>query len=194
MIEQEALQLKTKPWIVGCLLSAAAIGVGFFLGWTVLTVTTNNFAREPVMWDRVIEGFFRGVIIAGLQWPIVRSVGVRPVPFLLASGIGLAIGYPIGQFIAEPWGLELPWVWAFAIYGLSLGISQWLILRSHVKSGWLWIPLSTISWMLTIVIWGNLMNSGMDFVAGLGLGSVMYGLVAGAGLVWLVESQLQHPI
>ena len=135
-LEQEPLQTWIKPWLFACLLSTAAMGIGFFLGWAVLTATTDNFVREPESWDRVIEGFVRGVIVAGLQWPIVRAAGVRAVPFILAGGVGLAVGYPIGQFVSD-WGLGLHWVWAFALYGLSLGAPQWLILRTHVQGSWL---------------------------------------------------------
>ncbi len=183
---QELLQTWIKPWIIACLLCTAAMGMGFFLGWAVLTATTDNFIRDPETWDRVIEGFVRGMLVASLQWPIVRVAGVRAIPFMVASGVGLAVGYPTGQFVSD-WGFGLPWVWAFAIYGLLLGVPQWLVIRSHVKGGWIWIPISTIGWMLTILVWGGVMDSELGFVGGLGVGAILFGLIFGTGLVWLVK-------
>ena len=37
--------------------------------------------------------------MAGLQWPVVRAVGVRPIWFIVVSAIGFAVGYPLGQTV-----------------------------------------------------------------------------------------------
>jgi hypothetical protein len=46
----------------------------------------------------------------------------------------------------------------------------------------LWILLSVIGWMLTGVAW-------IKIGVGSGVDSIVYGIVTGLGLVWLVHSQ-----
>ena len=41
--------------------------------------------------------------------------------------------------------------------------------------------------MFTILVWGGVMDSQLGFVGGLGVGSVLFGLITGTGLVWLVK-------
>jgi len=98
------------------------------------------------------------------------------------------VGYPLGQTIQAnmvgDWALN--WVWgygaALATFGLCLGLPQWWILRRHVLRAWLWILISVMGWMLTGVAW-------IVGRAGDGLDSIVYGIVTGLGLVWLVRSR-----
>jgi hypothetical protein len=173
----------TKPWLVGVLLSTA----GMFLGYDLGGETARLLGGEPGIWARLGKGFVWGALIAGLQWPIVRAIGVLPVRFFVASAVGFAVGYPLGQTLqGMMWSLH--WIWgygsALAIFGLFLGVPQWWIFRRHMQRASLWVLFSVIGWMLTGVAW-------MSFRAGDGLDSLVYGVVTGVGLVWLVRS---HPL
>jgi len=79
------------------------------------------------------QGIRLGAVIAGLQWPIVRAVGVLPIRFIVASAVCFAVGYPFGQTVQGMLVLDwsLNWVWgygaALATFGLFLGTPQWWV-------------------------------------------------------------------
>ena len=184
MTMQLKILINIKPWLLGVLLSTAAMFLGYELG----SETAGLLGGEPGIWACMGKGLVWGVVIAGLQWPIVRTVGVRPLWFLVASAVCFAVGYPLGHTIQETfynWGLN--WILAYgsalAILGLSPGIPQWWIFRRHMRSASLWILFSVIGWMLTGVAWIKFGG------AGSGVDSIAYGIVTGLGLVCLVHSQ-----
>jgi hypothetical protein len=158
-----------------------------FLGYELGSETARLLGGEPLIWARIGKGLVWGAVLGGLQWPIVRAVGVLPVRFLVASAVGFAAGYPLGQTIQANivfhWSLHLTGYWsAVAAFGLFLGVPQWWILRRHMKRASLWVLFSVIGWMLTGV-------ARTGFLAGDGLDFIVYGIVTGLGLVWLARSQ-----
>ena len=184
MTKQSDTRINIKLWldgVIGVLLSAA----GMFLGWNLGTSTAGLFGGEPGLWAQVGKGFVWGVVIAGMQWFIVRRLGVPIIRFLVASAVGFAVGYPLGQRVTPMIDLGLGWKWNFlsllTIYGLSLTVPQWWIFRRHMQRASLWILFSMIGWMLAGVAWCRFgVNSGVEGIA--------YGIAAGPGLVWLVHS------
>jgi len=172
-----------KIWLFGVLLSTA----GMFLGYDLGSEAARLLGGEPALWARLGKGLVWGGMIAALQWPILRTVGVAPVRFLLASAFGFGVGYPIGQtiqaIITAQWSLHLAGYWsAIAAFGLFLGVPQWLILRRHMRRAGLWVLCSVIGWFLAGWVW-------LGSRAGDGLDALMYGVVTGLGLVWLVRFQ-----
>jgi len=112
---------------------------------------------------------------------------VLPIRFIVASAVSFAAGYPLGQTIQAimvlRWGLNWMGYWsAVATFGLFLGVAQWWVFRRHIKYASLWVLFSVIGWMLIGLAW-------ISFRAGDGLDSIVYGIVTGLGLVWLVRSQ-----
>jgi hypothetical protein len=171
-----------KPWLVGVLLSAAAMFWGYDLG----SETARILGGEPGIWARLGKGLVWGGVIAALQWPVVRATGVPPIRFLVASAVSFAIGYPLGQTIqfilAFQWSLHLTGYWsALATFGFCLGLPQWWIFRRKMQRARLWILFSVAGWMLSGAAWTGPHVDVLD--------SVMYGMVAGPGLVWLARSQ-----
>lgn len=171
------------PGILGILLSSA----GMFLGYELGSETARLLGGEPLLWARIAKGLVWGTVIGGLQWPMVRAVGVQPGWLLLASAVGFAAGYPLGQTIqanmVHHWGLHLTGYWsAVAAFGLFLGVAQWWIFRRHMKRAGLWILFSVTGWLLTGL-------ARIGFRAGDGLDSILYGIVTGLGLAWLARSQ-----
>lgn len=184
MTKQSNTRINIKLWrdgVIGVLLSSA----GMFLGWHLGSVTAGLLGGEPSIWAQVGKGLVWGVVIAGMQWFIVRALGVPTIRFLVASAVGFAVGYPLGQNIVSMMNLDLSWklqyVSALTIYGLSLTVPQWWIFRRHMQRASLWILFSMIGWMLAGVAWLSFgVNSGVEAIA--------YGIVTGLGLVWLVHS------
>ena len=187
MTTQLSTRLSISAWLIGILLSTAAM----FLGYNLGSDTARLLGGEPGIWARMGKGLVWGGVMAGLHWPIVRAGGVLPTRFLAASAVGFAAGYPLGQTIQGilvlHWSLNWTGYWlAVATFGLFLGVPQWWIFRRHMKRAGLWVLFSVTGWMLTGLAWIN-------FRAGDGLDSIAYGIVTGIGLVWLVRSQLPEP-
>ncbi len=184
MTKQSKTRINIKRWLYGfivVLLSSA----GMFLGWNQGSVTAGLLGGEPGILAQVGKGLVWGLVIAVMQWFIVRSIGVSIIRFLVASAVGFAVGYPLGQRLNSMMDLDLNWKLQYAsaltIYGLSLTVPQWLIFRRHMKRANLWILFSMIGWALAGVAWYNFgVNSGVE--------SIAYGIVTGPGLVWLVHS------
>ena len=170
---------KITPWIIGALLSTAGMMLGY--GWG--SGTAELLGGEPEIWARIGKGFVWGGVIAGLQWPIVRSAGVPFIWYILSSSVGFAAGYPLGQtfqaITVTNLNLQLTGYWlAIATFGLFLSAPQWWILQKHLKRSSLWFLFSMAGWMLTGVGW---LNGGRD--------GFEYGIFTGLGLVWLVYYQ-----
>ncbi len=183
MTAQRMSWTNLKPWLFGVLLSTAAMFLGYDLGSRAAAL----LGGEPAIWARLVKGFVWGGLIGGLQWPIVRVAGVLPVRFILVSAFSFAVGYPLGQTIqailTHQWSMGLTGYWsAIATFGLVLGVPQWLVFRRHMRRASLWVVCSLAGWLLTGFVWLSLRASG-------GLDALMYGLVAGPGLVWLVHFQ-----
>lgn len=157
-----------------------------FLGYNLGSDTASLLGGEPRIWARLGKGFVWGGVIACLQWPIVRNVGVPPLWLIFTGAVGFAVGYPFGQtiqgFFIYNWNLHLTGAWLCIIsFGLFLGVPQWLIIRRHIRRAGLWILFNVAGWMLEGLF---LLNGGMaDFG---------YGIVAGIGLVWLVHSEQKN--
>ena len=171
-----------RPWLIGVLLSAA----GMFLGYEIGSETAELLGGEPGTWARMGKGLTWGGVIAALQWLVVRSTGVPPIRFLVASALCFAVGYPLGQTIqgifVGQWSLHsIGYGSALATFGLCLGLPQWWIFRRQMQRANLWIMLSVAGWML----WGATLSGPRVDV----LDSGIYGLVTGLGLVWLSRSQ-----
>jgi hypothetical protein len=176
---------KIIPWLFGFLLSTA----GMFLGYNLGSDTASLLGGEPGILARLGKGFVWGGVIASLQWPIIRTVGVLPLRFIFAGAVGFTIGYPFGQtiqsFLIYNWNLHLTGYWlCVTTFGLFIGVTQWLILRQQMNHASLWILFSVIGWILTGLAW---LNSGSNS----GIESILYGIITGFGFVWIVHFQNQ---
>ena len=121
------------PWLIGVLLSAA----GMFLGYDLGSETARLLGGEPGIWARMGKGFVWGGVIAGLQWPVVRTAGVPPIRFLVASAVGFArvSSWTDHPAILVHWSLH--WTGygsALATFGLCLGVPQWWIFRRQMHA------------------------------------------------------------
>jgi len=190
MTKQSNTRINIKLWLDG-VISVLLSSAGMFLGWNLGSSTAGLLGGEPGILAQVGKGLVWGVVIAGMQWFIVRRLGVPAIRLLVASAVGFAVGYPLGQN-ASPfmdWGLS--WKWRFgtalAIYGLSLTVPQWWIFRRHMQRANLWILFSMIGWMLAGLAWLSFgVNSGAEGIA--------YGIVTGPGLLWLVHSRRTNEV
>lgn len=166
------------PWVLGVALSTLGMEFGFQWGNAVADITGG----EPGIWERIGKGFVWGGVIGGLQWPVVRGRGVPFVRTLLFSAAALAIGYPLGQTVQAAFTLQLglPMIgyWsAITVFGLSLGLAQWVVFRGRVRRAGLWILCSLAGWLASGALWLTNGSAGIE-----------YGAIAGLGLAWLART------
>lgn len=120
---------------------------------------TGNIERTPVKWT-----FW-------LRWLLATIIGVALGIALMFAGVGMLLD----DTPPVVFGVGLG-----AVFGTTIGIAQWLILRRHVGGIGAWVPLTSAGWM---VFWA--LNIAGAFPQGEGLAGkavegLWHGLVFGA--------------
>ena len=129
-----------------------------------------------------------GAAIGLAQWLVIRRY-LRGVGWwVLATAIGYAIPLALGRIspLREP-----PWLAGsvmFLLFGIVLGVPQWLVLRGRVQTAGWWIAFSIGGWLLPYALTGILVLSGL-YVEPFDLLAAFFVpvAVAGAGIVWLLQ-------
>lgn len=135
----QAAILRRGLALAGAWLLASVVGaaVGFAVGAEITALM--NAALEPQvgipLTDAALVLTFGAVIGVGMglaQWLILRAQGIPGRRWILASAVGLLIGYPlaIGALELLP-ELDQPWVGLVfgACAGATAALLQWLITR-----------------------------------------------------------------
>ena len=203
--------MKAKIWLDRLLLWgiwAVSIASGWLLAWgvTVGIVLGSGFwdpdevaaylSSSP--WERLfsallhgaILGLVPGIVIALLQWRLLRRSPRDAVLFALAMVVGSALLCSIGDVgpagKSTIVGLRAGAVGG-AIGGWFSGLTQWVILRREVKRANGWILLSTVAWAIgwavvwaVVIGWPVEWSTNLSFVA-----SIVGGGVVGLGQ-WVV--------
>jgi hypothetical protein len=129
-------------------------------------MATLNIERTPIGW-----AFW-------LRWVLVNITGVVVGIALMFAGVGALLDEtPLAVFGA---GLG-------AVFGTTLGIGQWLVLRRHLGGIGAWVPLTIVSWVVfwTLNILGAFPEG--EGLAGKAVEGLWHGLVFGA-LVGVAQS------
>jgi hypothetical protein len=115
--------------------------VGWATGWAIFAVCADTI---PMVGHPV--GFIVGGATVGvLQWLVLRRVVDRAGWSILASSLGLTVGFIGGWALGGP---PFDFLLAFVLVGLLNGIVQWLALRQRSdRAGW-WVLASTIGFAL----------------------------------------------
>ena len=151
----------------------------FIAGWTTIGLTTNGWETEPGIPNYILEGIMVGAVISPFQWFALRFTGVGLLRLTLAGSAGLAIGWPIGETLAE----SLGWVFSFMIFGLAIGLAQWLVLRTVLARGYVWVAISILAWTLSPL---PVLNEALDFFLSVLVGAVLFGAVLALSVVVLI--------
>jgi len=86
-----------------------------------------------------------------------------------------------------------------ATFGAVLGTTQWYVLRQRVRqSGW-WILASTTGWALgwtvsiaAVLLFGAFGDETVIGTVGLAASGIVFGVITGLPLVWLLEQPVRH--
>ncbi|MGI9516433.1 MAG: hypothetical protein ACR2NP_05285, partial [Pirellulaceae bacterium] len=100
------------------------------------------------------------------------------IRWMLASFLGTFLAALVVGNVRE-FDADLGLILGVALYGLSVGVLQWLVLRRQVPRAWTWVPASALSWIIAIPA-GDLNGPP---------GWAIYGAITGTVLVWLLRQE-----
>lgn len=166
-----------RVWFLWLVATAYGWGQGVYWGW---------FADdEPKTLERIpldIVAGYGGVVTGGLlvgvlQWLVLRR-HLTGASRWVSAGFGAVLAVGVVIFGVGAVDSDVGWIVGVSLFGTTVGVLQWLVLRSQVsRAGW-WVAASTLGWA-----------AGMPFgdINGPpGLGAV-YGAVTATTLVWLLR-------
>ncbi len=142
MGEERGYTFNWTAWISWLLLTT----VGWLVGWVLL----------GELWI--------GLALGAGQWILMRSRLENSFWWVLAS----LVGWAVGHLAVMSWLPVEFREWAGLPIGLTLGVSQWIVLRDLMpRSGW-WIVISALGWLLAMtgVLGGSLVGAVAGAVTG----------------------------
>ena len=121
-----------------------------------------------------------GVVVGLVQWLVIRRYFSEAGWWILASGVGWFVGWVLisSGAIVPPGGGVVNTMIAGGVFGLTMGVAQWFVLRRWVQLASVWILLSIPGW--TIGLFGI-------------IGPVLVGVVVGAITGFALDFLLRFP-
>lgn len=90
-----------------------------------------------------------GAAVAVFQWLMLRRYIGGTIRWMLASSLGLFLSaQEVGR--VRVYDADLGLCLGVALYGLLVGLLQWLVLQREAPRAGLWVPASAISWSIAI--------------------------------------------
>jgi hypothetical protein len=166
-------------WVIACL-----FGAGMAIAAAAITI-----ALPGVNEDRVIGLAFAPTLVistAGAQFVVLSTHFRRPWGWFPASLAGWILAFGV-MLLASRW---LPWGIAgsaafLSCVGFSLGLTQWVYLRRHLRYAAWWIPGMAAGFLVLALIIGRAFTS----LASLWLIGLLPGISSGAALGMLLARQ-----
>lgn len=186
-------------WLQWVLASTVGMFVGFILGFLV----TAGIPEVLGKWFGFsVFGIVLGLAVGVLQWSILRRRVSLTGWWVLATAVGglgifqAGLIFGFSAFIGPYKSLVafLGWIGIASLGGLVTGALQWLVLRGKVsRSGW-WVLASTVGWALSATVtraipWGV---DDKDAMFGMVVAGVVWGMVTGGALVWLLRKHVSE--
>ena len=201
----ERAQVGWGFWLRWVLASTMGLTVGFavglimlFVGAFMLFAATLEFDETltltPVMFATMLAAAV-GASVGIAQWLVLRWWQVsRAGWWVLASAVGAAVGGAAGAIVISAATLDFAEVVGetltltltltpvmlilVTMFGASVGIAQWLVLRRQVsRSGW---------WVLASIV-GFAVGVAVSIVVDRVVGFAVYGAITGGVMVWLLR-------
>jgi len=179
-------------WIVASTGSAIVFLIAMFpLNLLFAQIVPDQSAAPPLALSVALTAISSGVMGAlfGLaQWLVLRRFLPAMRAWVLATAIGYVLVFglvPLIRFDAIP---QLGGAFAFLMFGVVLGVAQWIVLRGRVaQAGW-WIAISIAGWVLAFLLIGAAYLSGLyvepfDMLAAF----LVPTIVTGGGMLWLLR-------
>jgi len=161
--------------------------VGFPIGGLAANLIAGP-AATPI--TAVIGGAITGVILGAVQWFVLQNrIAISPL-WIVATGVGLAVGLGLGVVVAGSENTDNAFLWRALVAGFCVGIAQGFVLRGVFAQPVLWAGVVFIAW---IVGWYITRGIGVDLshkwtVFG-AAGAITFQVITGAALYFLSRRQ-----
>jgi hypothetical protein len=181
-----------RRWVM---VVAAAEALGF-LGPAIVGTITTSAADSVVVPAMLAAGLYEGTVLGVGQALVLRRAipGLSMPRWVLATAVGAVLAYALGLL---PSSLGGDWSQAVTIAGsivlgvlivMTIGGTQWLVLRRHLDGAYRWILITAIAWLLGLAaLFGlstPLWQAGQSLVITIAIG-VCGGLLMAAVTAWL---------
>ena len=159
-------------------------------GWAMIYLLITNidsYKPDPIILAFI--GLFSGGVIGALQHTLIdRGVGVRLNYWIPLTAFGLAIGLGSLAF-ADFWG-DSVYLFLLPVF-LVPSVLQWLSIRHHTRSGWLWMIANSIASMIFVMFMLILTDQRQEFLSAV-IPALLQGIASGFVLVWLLRKLPKH--
>ena len=199
--------MKTRFWIQWTLLSTAIITTTYLVSLIVVGIIHGAFGFDMQSWgtplSNTVMQIAGGAVIGagtGLYQKLMLQKQFRVTPAWIYT---LILGFVVTELVAGivlwQMGLirsqlrfierdPLPESLIFAFAGFVTGLFQWFLLRKSFTNSVFWIAASTLGWWLCVfsAYLLGLIDQGIS-VWGFIPGTLLYGAVTGATLLWIMK-------
>jgi hypothetical protein len=189
---------------------AAQSYAGFWAAWTLATAagfTFGGMMSLPVAFGlgqvaMEATNEIVGFAVSGALFGIFIGGGLssgQQVVLKLKTGWGSLWGWASALATAIVWAMAFPLFINFnepassqagailpILFGLALGIGQWLVLRNHLPGAGRWILITTVSLALALGVALGLGGEGRELFS-IGVGGLLAGALTGLGMAWLLR-------
>jgi hypothetical protein len=139
------------------------------------------------------DGLIIGASIGIAQGLVVRR-RIAPMGWwVLATGVGFGLGKLIGESVAQGMPAAVGHGLSGALIGASVGLAQWLVLRSHNARPEAWVVANVAAWavgwsVISLVEEAEGLSTLVVYLIG-GAGAAAAGIITGIALVWLSRAR-----
>ena len=165
---------------------------GLFLAWL-----SGDEARSDIGWYAnaglvgAITGLIGGLLVGTTQWLVILRDVPRSLRWVWRTAIGFSISYAflfssLMFFWYDPM-VNRAVILLALVSSMVIGVMQWSILRKHFQGSKRWIWANCLGWAMNPTAIVILEPSALRII-GIAL---MYGVVTGAVLVWLLNHPMQ---
>lgn len=182
-------------WVTAVTITMILATMGAFVSmWSV-----GEVVQEA--WGEVAMGLVVGAIFGGLlgvgfafgQAIVLRSQGISFGRWLgqtvLAGAVGTALGFTVMFNLFEPDALPeiVTGVMIALFVGLPIGVVQWQMLKPHVAQPQLWVPITTMAFLIGFAVGLPMSGEGREWLS-IGVVALLTAAISGVGMVWLMKS------
>jgi hypothetical protein len=186
-IHKHATQSFWLWWLLATLVGII-IGMAFvFLG---LTPLHNNSSHAAQAVRGFVIGAVFGATVGTAQWFVLRRYFERVGWWVLLTFIGWVAYWELinMNLLVKAQGIAfIPDLLNLAIFGVILGVLQWLLLRKKIHSAGWWVLANIVGMMLGSLVIDTIDtvlqgDSPFDFITG----SIVLAIITGVCMVWLL--------
>jgi hypothetical protein len=186
--EEKSISFGWYTWVGWVLASAFGTAAGFAISVNLLSILSSDISSA------LNEVLIFGLILAAmgtLQWLVLRSQISQAGWWIVASIVsGTVLGIMATLFST---GAEVNPIIGYGLFGITLGVPQWLVLRRQLSHSWLWLIASPIGWTLAVLVvtalgrtWQQVSET-TGLILGFGLMGAVVGMITGTLLIWLLR-------